>query len=88
MIAAWRLDRTRLVKLSPDQEMTEAIWIDLWRPQPEQVARVVALGIDVPTFEDMEEIEISNRIYREDGRDYMTIVLPGHLPDGGRVAGP
>jgi magnesium transporter len=88
MIAAWRLDRTRLVKMSPDQELTEAVWIDLWRPQPEQVARVAAMGIDVPTFEDMEEIEISNRIYREDGRDYMTIVLPGQLPDGGRVAWP
>ena len=88
MIAAYRLDEARLLKMTPDQDLGGAIWIDLWRPQPEQVARVMALGIDVPSFEDMEEIEISNRIYREDGRDYMTVVLPGHLPDGGRVAWP
>jgi magnesium transporter len=88
MIAAWRLAGDRLEKMSPDQELTEAIWIDLWRPQPEQAARVAALGVDVPSFEDMEEIEVSNRIYREDGRDYMTVVLPGLLPDGGRVTWP
>lgn len=88
MIAAYRLDQTRLSRMAPEQELTEAIWIDLWRPQPEQVARVRALGVDVPSFEDMEEIEISNRIYREDGRDYMTVVLPGLLPEGERVAWP
>ena len=88
MIAAYRLDQTRLSRMTPDQELTEAIWIDLWRPQQEQIARVTALGIDVPSFEDMEEIEISNRIYREDGRDYMTVVLPGELPDGERVGWP
>jgi magnesium transporter len=88
MIAAWRLNRDRLARMSLDQELTEAIWIDLWRPQPEQAARVAALGIEVPTFEDMEEIEVSNRIYRENGRDFMTVVLPGSLPEGGRVTWP
>jgi magnesium transporter len=88
MIAAYRLEQTRLLPMTPDQELSEAIWIDLWRPQPEQVARVMALGIEVPSFEDMEEIEISNRIYREGGRDYMTAVLPGVLPDGARVSWP
>lgn len=88
MIAAWRLDHDRLARMSPDQELTEAIWIDLWRPQPAQAARVAGLGVEVPTLEDMEEIEVSNRIYRENGRDYMTIVLPGSLPEGNRVTWP
>jgi magnesium transporter len=88
MFSAYRLDEMRLARMAPEEDPGTAIWIDLWRPQPEQVARVLALGIEVPSFEDMEEIEISNRIYREDGRDYMTVVLPGLLPEGGRVAWP
>ncbi|MDQ1849106.1 magnesium transporter CorA family protein [Gemmobacter fulvus] len=57
--------------------LTEALWIDLYRPLPTQVADVAALGLTVPTLADMEEIEISNRLYREAGVDYMTVVLPG-----------
>jgi magnesium transporter len=88
MIAAWRLNGDRLARMDLGQELSEAIWIDLWRPLPEQAARVAALGVEVPTFEDMEEIEVSNRIYRENGRDYMTVVLPGSSPDGARVSWP
>jgi magnesium transporter len=88
MIAAWRLDGDRLAVMEPDEDLAGAIWIDLWRPQPEQAARVAALGVEVPSFEDMEEIEVSNRIYREEGRDYMTVVLPGLLAEGGRVTWP
>ena len=53
-----------------------------------EVAAVRALGIDVPTIEDMEEIEISNRLYREDGIDYMTAVLPGKTTAGEQIAAP
>jgi magnesium transporter len=48
----------------------------------------MALGIDVPTLEDMEEIEISNRLYREGGTDYMTIQLTGHSDTNSPIAGP
>jgi magnesium transporter len=88
MISAYRRDNMRLARMAPEEDLIGAIWIDLWRPQPEQIGRVSALGIDVPSFEDMEEIEISNRIYREDGRDFMTVVLPGQLPEGERVGWP
>jgi magnesium transporter len=46
------------------------------------------LGVEVPTLADMEEIEVSNRFYREDGHDFMTVVLPGQTPDGVQVSGP
>jgi magnesium transporter len=36
----------------------------------------------------MEEIEISNRLYHEDGTDYMTAVLPGHSTTIAAMAGP
>ncbi|MBT9244363.1 magnesium transporter CorA family protein [Gemmobacter fulvus] len=67
----------RLERILPPVMLTEALWIDLYRPLPTQVADVAALGLTVPTLADMEEIEISNRLYREAGVDYMTVVLPG-----------
>ncbi|WP_323716909.1 magnesium transporter CorA family protein [Paracoccus aminovorans] len=68
--------------------LADAIWIDLYRPLESQVRAVTALGYDVPTLADMEEIEISSRLYTDNGRIYMTAVLPGQLPDGTQVAMP
>lgn len=54
----------------------EAIWLDLLTPTPEEEKRVeAALGIDVPTREEMREIESSNRFYDEDGALYMTATI-------------
>lgn len=77
-----------LAPLASGAPLEQALWIDLYRPLPEQVAAVAALGVDVPTLADMEEIEISNRLYREGGLEYMTIVLPGQTPDGTQIAAP
>lgn len=74
--------------MKPGTELAQSIWIDLYRPLDSQVAAVEELGHEVPTLADMEEIEISNRLYREEGTDVMTVVLPGHTPDGDHIAGP
>ncbi len=66
----------------------DAIWIDLYRPLAAQVEAVARLGIDVPTLADMEEIEISNRLYHEDGADNMTVVVPGLSASREAMAGP
>ncbi len=34
------------------------------------------LGLDIPTREEMEEIEVSSRLYTEDGAAFMTATLP------------
>ena len=53
-----------------------AIWIDLLHPSPEEEGRVEGfLGIEVPTREEMREIETSNRLYEEDGTLYMTATV-------------
>lgn len=88
MLFAYRLDMGRLHLMPPEGDLTEAVWIDLYRPQPEQVGRVEALGLQVPTLDDMEEIEISNRLYREGGNDYLTVILPGQAPDKTPITGP
>jgi magnesium transporter len=72
----------------PRADLGAALWIDLYRPLPRQTAAVEALGIAVPSPEDMEEIEISNRLYHEDGASYITVVIPGSDAKGVSVAGP
>jgi magnesium transporter len=54
----------------------EALWIDLFEPGAEEERAVEAgLGIDVPTREEMREIESSNRLYEEDGAVYLTCTI-------------
>lgn len=54
----------------------DAVWIDLQKPTPEEDRAVERLaGIAVPTREDMQEIEISSRLYVENGARYMTASL-------------
>jgi magnesium transporter len=53
-----------------------AVWIDLVKPTAAEDHAVEALArIAVPTREDMQEIEISSRLYIENGARYMTATL-------------
>src|ERR1700731_1261960 len=53
-----------------------AVWIDLVKPSAAEDRAVERLaGIAVPTREDMQEIEISSRLYVESGARYMTATL-------------
>jgi magnesium transporter len=56
-----------------------AVWIDMVKPTAEEDRAVERLaGIAVPTREDMQEIEISSRLYIEGGARYMTATLMCH----------
>ena len=58
---------------------SNALWLDLINPVPEEERAIERLlGINVPTREDMDEIEISSRLYQEDGAAFMTAILPAH----------
>jgi magnesium transporter len=53
-----------------------AVWIDLVKPTMAEDKAVERLaGIAVPTREDMQEIEISSRLYIENSARYMTATL-------------
>jgi magnesium transporter len=53
-----------------------AVWIDLVKPTMAEDKAVEKLaGIAVPTREDMQEIEISSRLYIENSARYMTATL-------------
>jgi magnesium transporter len=58
----------------------EALWYDLRDPSAAEEQQVeAALGIDVPTREEMREIETSNRLYEENGSLYLTATVVTRL---------
>lgn len=65
------------VEVAPDGPLpAEAVWIDLLAPTREEERRVEALlGVEVPTHEEMQEIEVSSRLYEENGALYMTATV-------------
>ena len=68
----------------------EAIWLDLLEPTPSEEKQVESfLSIDVPTRDEMREIEASNRLYEEDGALYMTATvvtkLDSDLPESTQI---
>jgi magnesium transporter len=55
----------------------EALWLDLLSPTADEEAAVeTTLAIDLPTREEMEEIEVSSRLYLDEGGAFMTATLP------------
>jgi magnesium transporter len=67
-----------------------ALWYDLLEPTAQEERDVEALlGIDVPTREEMSELESSNRLYEEDGGIYLTATvatkLDTDLPQNGQI---
>jgi magnesium transporter len=68
----------------------DALWLDLIEPTQEQEQLVESTySIDVPTREEMKEIEASNRLYEENGVLYMTITivtrLDSDLPESSQI---
>ncbi len=58
----------------------DGVWVDLLEPSAEEERAVEReLGIDIPSREEMREIETSNRLYEEDGVLYMTTTIAAKL---------
>lgn len=76
MITVYALENAQLVsrRLLPGEALPQdTVWIDLFEPTNEEERAVeAALAIEAPTREEMQEIELSSRIYREDEASYMT----------------
>ncbi len=70
-----RLERVELTDQEPALP-ERTVWLDLLQPTGAEEALIErALGVDVPTREEMKEIEASSRLYREDGALFMTATL-------------
>jgi magnesium transporter len=65
------------------------IWIDLFDPtREEELAVEKALGLCLPTREEMAEIETSSRLYRENGAVFMTASVMAKADEDTPVVGP
>lgn len=83
MIAAYRADGGRLEKADLTRlPLEDAVWIDLETPtRAEEDAVEAALRLNIPTREDMQEIELSSRLYDEAGALFLTAQVVA-TPDG------
>ncbi|MBR0655111.1 magnesium/cobalt transporter CorA [Plastoroseomonas arctica] len=64
--------RAAAAVVDPDS-LRGAVWIDLLNPSPEEEAAVqTALRLEIPTREEMQEIESSSRLYREGEALFLT----------------
>lgn len=77
MLRAYHNEAARLVQstlpLDP-ASVTGLVWLDLLQPTAEEDRLVEQLlGVDIPSQAEMEEIELSARLYSEDGAEFMTM---------------
>jgi magnesium transporter len=77
VIAAYQIAEGKLRRLDdPIALCSEAHWLDVLGPTPDiEAALERALGLDIPTREEMDEIEISSRLYTENGAVYATALV-------------
>lgn len=78
MLTTYAADKDRLRPADDDLlNAPNVVWVDLFNPTPEEESTVSkTLGVNVPSREDMEEIEQSSRLYVEDNVAFMTATLP------------
>jgi magnesium transporter len=83
MIRGFAVDEGRLRQVAgPLEAPDNVVWFDVVAPEPaEEAALEALLGFNVPTREEMEEIEESSRYYLADGTAYLTATLPARTDD-------
>jgi magnesium transporter len=76
MMTSYTVEQGRLAireGAQPDEALRGAVWIDLLNPTAEEEREVQrALRVEIPTREEMQEIESSSRLYREDEFLFLT----------------
>jgi len=90
MIVGYAPDNGRL-RAVPDVlgNFASVLWLDLVSPTAEEEAAIEQkLGVGIPTREEMQEIEISSRLYVEDDGIFMTATLPARTDSDDLQMGP
>lgn len=79
MYTFYQFDNQTLQAVSAQAAKTDPstiVWIDLLEPTTEEETFVEQLyGINIPTSDEMHEIELSNRLYQENGALYATFSM-------------
>jgi len=61
----------------PMEHLDRLKWLDLYGKSTAEIQRLEQLlDIDIPTRDEMEEIEVSSRLYEERGAYFLTVTLP------------
>ena len=65
----------------------DAVWIDLLNAtREEELAVEAALGLELPTADEMAKLEPSSRLYQEAGATFMTATLLSHVDEGPKTS--
>jgi magnesium transporter len=82
MLRVYRQHNDRLVPTDigvtahslPTAEVDGAVWLDLINPTQDEDRYVEqAMGLSIPTREEAQDLEVSARLYHEDGAEFMTM---------------
>lgn len=78
MITGFIADAGRLRRIDDAlSDVANLVWVDLLNPSADEETLLEArLGIDVPTREEVERLEFSGRLYKEEDAVVMTATLP------------
>ncbi len=69
------IERTTQVDAAGIQ-FEDIFWIDLLTPEPSEIKFTEELcGLEMPTYDEMREIEATSRLYKEDGARFMTTTV-------------
>lgn len=79
MITRYQFANARLsiaTKPAPSTASPPPVWVDLLEPTPEEMSAIeVEFGIALPSRDEMQEIEVSSRLYQESQAHFMTTML-------------
>jgi len=85
MITFYCLENGALVRRAAENTQVlpdNVLWVDLLSPGPEEERFIEsALALDIPTREELAEIEDSSRFYEEDGAVFMTTTVVMGIAD-------
>jgi magnesium transporter len=83
MLRIYSCQNNHLALIDAIPELAEAApigWFDLFNPAQDETRSVEQhLGIEIPTRDEMQEIELSDRLYQEDGAEFMTMTAATEL---------
>lgn len=79
MLHCYTVSRDKLNEIptgEAEASLEKLVWIDLFSPTPEEEQLVeTLLQTDIPTRDEMHEIELSSRLYVENGAFYATSII-------------
>lgn len=80
----YTLSDGKLVEVAdPLRKLDRLVWIDLYRSDVDEVRRLEELlEFNIPTRDEMEEIEVSSRLYEENDVWFLTVMLPARAGEG------